>query len=338
MKVLFYHGLPFSLVHGGAQTQIEQTKCGLESVGVDGEWLRFWDGSQAGDIIHAFAPVERTFIQEARSKGIPVVLTSLLTAECNWPKHRLKWKHRKLKIMEKLPGFSGIYGALSWRNCHSASINIVGLECEKRVLSDVYGVPEDKIAVVPLGLSETYLKSEPATREGDCLICVGTITERKQSVKLAEMAREAEVPVLFVGKPYREDDPYWRVFKSLIDDRWVNHHSHVSSEEGMIELYRRARGFVIFSAIENWCLAAHEAAACGLPLLLPSLNWSRERFPEASFFPGSGQAEALRNFWNGAKKLPTVPRNRVPGWDESARQLSAIYREILGGPKASFGS
>jgi glycosyltransferase involved in cell wall biosynthesis len=46
----------------------------------------------------------------------------------------------------------------------------------------------------------------------------------------------------------------------------------------MIGLLQRARGFVLNSRFENWSLAAHEAAACGLPLLLPDLPWSREQF------------------------------------------------------------
>ncbi len=62
-----------------------------------------------------------------------------------------------------------------------------------------------------------------------------------------------------------------------------------------------ARGFVLFSRYENWSLVAHEAAVCGLPLLLPDLNWSRECFGEqATYFNLAGggvNAQILKNFY-----------------------------------------
>ena len=43
MKVLIDHQLPFLLAHGGLQIQIEQTKAALEKIGIEVEYLRFWD-------------------------------------------------------------------------------------------------------------------------------------------------------------------------------------------------------------------------------------------------------------------------------------------------------
>jgi glycosyltransferase involved in cell wall biosynthesis len=84
--------------------------------------------------------------------------------------------------------------------------------------------------------------------------------------------------VLFVGKPFAAGDSYWEQFRQLVDNKYVRHQPHVASEQEMIGLLQRARGFVLNSRFENWSLAAHEAAACDLPLLLPDLPWSREQF------------------------------------------------------------
>ena len=46
MKVLFDHPNPFLLAHGGFQTQIVQTKVALERIGVEVDWLRWWDDEQ----------------------------------------------------------------------------------------------------------------------------------------------------------------------------------------------------------------------------------------------------------------------------------------------------
>ena len=79
MKVLFDHPNPFLLAHGGFQTQIEQTKKALEAVGVEVEWLRWWDDKQKGDLIHYFGRAHPGYIRQAQGKGIKVVMSELLT-------------------------------------------------------------------------------------------------------------------------------------------------------------------------------------------------------------------------------------------------------------------
>ena len=54
MKILFDHSAPFLLAHGGQQIQIEETKRALEQIGIEVEWLRWWDSAQTGNIIHYF--------------------------------------------------------------------------------------------------------------------------------------------------------------------------------------------------------------------------------------------------------------------------------------------
>jgi len=99
----------------------------------------------------------------------------------------------------------------------------------------------------------------------------------------------------------------------------------------MIRLLQSARGFVIFSQHENWCLSAHEAAACGLPLLLPDQNWSRERFGEKASYlvpnADSANTERLRDFYKQAAVLPVPPR--PPGWGDAAIAIKRVYEQVL---------
>jgi glycosyltransferase involved in cell wall biosynthesis len=182
-------------------------------------------------------------------------------------------------------------------------------------------------------LNDAYLKAGAGRRTAPHLICTGTITERKCSVELATLARAAQVPVLFVGKPYAESDPYWVRFKSLIDGQWVKYQGHVADESTMIALLQSARGFVLMSWYENWCLSAHEAAACGLPVLLVDQNWSRERFGNAArYFPGIGagadNTRILKRFYEEALQLP-APAVRLFGWPHVARELMKVYEQTI---------
>src|SRR5687768_6171179 len=78
MKVLFDHPSPFLLAHGGFQTQIEQTKAALDGAGVEVEYLRWWDATQKGDLIHFFGRPGASYVDFAHHKGMKVVLSELL--------------------------------------------------------------------------------------------------------------------------------------------------------------------------------------------------------------------------------------------------------------------
>lgn len=333
MKVLLNCFAPCSLAHGGAQIQIEQTKAGLESLGIEVEYLRWWDGQQQGDLIHHFGPVSNALLDQARTVGKPLVLTTLFTETCNRSNAQLTRQGWLTQFILALPFGRGVKAQLTWQTYTRCAMNVVGLECERDVLERIYRVPTGRISVVPLGLSEAYLTAGPGRREQSHLICTGTITARKNCVELAEMAHAAQSPILFVGKPYHPTDAYWQRFQSLIDGRWVKHHPHVSSEEEMIALLQSARGFVLMSNFENWCLSAHEAAACGLPLLVQNQKWSRERFGAAAhYFAAIGNSAAnvnrLKRFYGDCPTLKP-PAIKQHDWREVARQLVAVYEKAL---------
>jgi glycosyltransferase involved in cell wall biosynthesis len=331
LKILFDHPSPFFLTHGGFQTQIQETKRALESTGLEIEWVRWWDANQTGDIIHFFGAAPVDYIEQAREKSLKVVQTMLFTATCNRNDLRLKLQGAIIRALLAAPIGRGIKRQLNWRSFLLCDMNVVGLEAERQVLEWVYRVPPARISVVPLGVSQEFLTAGAAPSRGDFLICVGTITERKNTVALARMAYEAKVPILFVGKPYGLSGPYWEKFAALIDNRWVRYHPHVENSIELIKLYHGARGSVVMSRYENWCLAAHEATACGLPLLLAPLKWARERFgTEAHYFSGHAKEDIriLRQFYEQARTLP-APNVKLPSWHDVGTRLNQIYADVV---------
>lgn len=332
MKVLIDHQSPFLLAHGGLQVQIEQTKAALEKAGVEVEYLRWWDETQTGDIIHFFGSPPIGYQNMARRKHIPLVNTVLFTETCNRSGGRLKLQGLVTRAILALPFGGSVKNQLAWKSFQNSQWIIVGLSAEKEVLQTVYGVPESRIRVIPLGCEGEFMAATPATRLGDHLICVATIAERKRILELAQFAMKAEVPILFVGKPYNESDSYWVRFKRMTETSpFIRHKPHVGNRAELIVLLQQARGFALFSKYENWCMVADEASACGLPLLLPDQKWVRERYGSAVHYlsesdPGKNP-ERLRRFYQNAPNLPVPPRP-LP-WEEVARRLLEIYRSIL---------
>jgi glycosyltransferase involved in cell wall biosynthesis len=331
MKILFDHPLPFALAHGGAQIQIEQTKTALEKNGVEVEFLRWWDSRQKGDLIHYFGVPPAVNLEKARAKKIPVVITQLFSETCNRSDAQLRAQGWLVQTALRLPFGEGIKQQLAWRAFRACSHLVVGLEAERRVLELVHRVPQNRVSIVPLGLPEIFLNAAPASRSENFLIYAGAITAQKNCIPLARLAQKAGVPLLFVGKPFAENDPYWLEFRAMIDGRCVLHQPHIDDPAAMLALLQLARGAVLMSRFENWSFTIHEAAACGLPVLLPPLKWARECFgAQAHYFTGDETRDAaiLRQFWESAPTLP-APTIKLHSWDEVARQLHAVYARVL---------
>ena len=170
-------------------------------------------------------------------------------------------------------------------------------------------------------------------RKGDYLISIATITERKNTLLLAEAARHAKTPVVFLGKPYSTNDEYYLRFKALVDDKFVRYPGYVSEEE-KYRLIRSARGFVLLSQFESGCIAVYEAAAAGLPLLLSDLPWAAEVYNHVAgacfVSPGNGVtiASKLAAFFRSVHRgsQPTFP---VPSWRDVARRYLSVCEKVL---------
>ena len=90
MKVLFAHLMPFALAHGGLQVQITQSRAALEKLGIEVEFLRWWDEAQSGEVLHHFGRMSSYLVRAAHQKGFKVVVTELLTEQGSRSLARIK--------------------------------------------------------------------------------------------------------------------------------------------------------------------------------------------------------------------------------------------------------
>ena len=331
MKILLQHGFPFFLAHGGLQTQIEQTKLGLEAVGVEVEYLRWWDEQQTGDLILFFCRPGAGLIEMAHQKKIRVVLSDLLTGQGSRP----AWKHRlhrwALKSVTALCP-SMISSKLSSYIYREADACFALTPWEAQLMTTIYGADARKVYVIPNGVEEVFLAEPPRTR-GKWLICTATVVGRKRVLELAQAALLAQTPVWIIGKPYAEDDPYFVAFQKLAQahPEFIRYEGSISDRAQMARIYREARGFVLLSTKESLSLSALEAAACECPLLLSDLPWARVTFKEsAQYCPIASPAVTarhLRAFYEAAPTLALPPQPLT--WRQVGEQMKRIYEEVL---------
>jgi len=336
MKILFDHPLPFALAHGGFQTQIEQTKAALQGIGVEVEWLRWWDSAQTGDIIHYFGRPLSGYVKFAQQKGMGVVVSELLTGPGSRPAHLRRAQKLIMRIAKAvLPNEFTL--KLAWDTYQTADAFVALTTWEKQLMTELFDADPARVQVIPNGVEGVFFSDpdRPIIRNGTHLVCTATITERKRVVELARAAVIAKVPVQIIGKPYSEADPYYREFLNIADGSAgiVQYKGPVPDREQLAEIYQRAPGFVLLSAMESLSLSALEAAASGCPLLLSDLPWARASFGSgASYVAVTGTtatADALHLFHSS---LPQAPKPALPAsWIKVAEALRALYAALRSG-------
>jgi glycosyltransferase involved in cell wall biosynthesis len=332
MKILFDHQLPFLLAHGGLQIQIERTKKALEAAGVELEYLRWWDDTQRGDVIHFFGRANPSHIDFAHAKGMKYVMSELLTGQGSRTRTQLRAQSLvELALRAVVP--ATFLANFRWDSYHKADVCIVLTEWEAEVTRLLFALPPDRLHVVPNGVEpEFFTTPENLIKRGDELVCTATITERKRVLELAEAAVAARVPVRILGNPYGKDDPYYLRFLALAERHsdFVRYAGPVNDRAELARIYQSARGFVLLSTMESLSLSALEAAASGCPLFLSDLPWARSTFGHNATYCPIGKtvstAAALRRF---NEEAPTLPTPAMPcRWGDVANQLVRIYQKL----------
>ena len=331
MKVLFDHHLPFALAHGGVQHQLIQTKAALEKIGIETDFIRWWDDAQRGDIIHFIGRPSADYIVFAHGKGCKVVIAELLTATGSRTRGQLVLQKFSTNIFKSiLP--KTFTARLAWDAYRLADACIANTSWEAHLMNYLFGTPEERIHVVPNGVEEIFLNSQKAPRE-KWLVCTATITERKRILELAQAAVRAKTPLWVIGKAYSDSDAYAQKFFALAKQnlQFIRYEGAISNRAQLAKIYREARGFVLLSAMETRSLSAEEAAACECPLLLSDLPWARSTFGEpATYCPirsTESTAQILKKFYSEAPQLP--PPLKPATWEDVARQLEKIYESVF---------
>ena len=331
MKILFDHPNPFLLAHGGFQTQIEQTKAGLIAVGVEVEYLRWWDDHQTGDVIHYFGRPMASHVELAKKKGLKFVLGELLTGLGSRSGTTRAAQRLVIRAAQSLLP-TEFTARMGWNCYRLADACIANTPWERKLMIEMFGALAEKVHCLPNGVETPFFAVAPHER-GSWLVCTATITERKRVVELAEAAVLAQTPLWVVGRPYSESDPYGCRFLDLARQhpKLIRYEGAVGDRAKLAVIYREARGFVLLSTMESLSLSALEAAACECPLLLSDLPWARCSFSQGvEFCPvtsPAATARILRRFYDTAPKMSAPLRPLT--WPQVGDQLAGIYRSLF---------
>lgn len=331
MKILLHDETPAYLVHGGKQVHAQKLFENLSLLGVDVEYARWWDPTQKCDLVHSLGCSQK-LVWAAQQAGIKLVLTQIVSETNNPPVSRIcrRFRNQAIRSLHS----DRISSLFSWYFFPNFDALVYMYKFDLEVAISIYGVPREKTHVIPHGCEEDLISRLQLgiRNEHSYLVCMAGIIPRKNSVLLAKAAKLADVPVVFLGKPFNEMDAYYLEFKSLVDGKSVIYPGQVSGSEKERWL-KEASGFVLLSKHESGCLVIYEASAAGLPLLLSDLPWAyaygeHPAIQHVKLNDVKMIANHLKSFFDNSKRLNSLSFP-VLTWKEIARQYIDVYTSVL---------
>jgi glycosyltransferase involved in cell wall biosynthesis len=196
-------------------------------------------------------------------------------------------------------------------------------ERTKRDLIELYGVPEQKIAVTPHGVDPAFGPGENGAH--DYLLYVGAIQARKNPLAAAEAAAAVGMPLVVAG-PDRE-----HALARELERLGADLRGYVEKDE-LAQLYRGAAALVLPSRYEGFGLPVLEAMACGTPVVAGPDPALQEVAGDAALYAEpDGLADAIRRAIEERGRLVAAGFARAARftWEETARRTLDVYRQAL---------
>ena len=198
------------------QTLSESLMREIAGLGVEVEQERWWDPQQKGDILHyIMRPPYAVNVRLAHEKGFKVIMTENLDQTASRTKTQLFIQRQITRWARRL--VPGLVNRMAWDVYQLLDAMVYVVPIELKVAQYLFDAPADRGYIISQGLEEQAiqkLSSPEGMGQGDFLVSVAVISERKNSLLLAEAARKANVPIVFLGKPLVEDDYYQRFLKA----------------------------------------------------------------------------------------------------------------------------
>ena len=220
MRVGMFTRMPRQFYCGGAEVQVEKTVEWLRQIGVEADYVEYGASRKPYDLFHFFGFYPFDLVTAAAAQA-PVVISpiyySLNPAE-----------FLKAKILRRLP-FTVFRGY--WKALRLAKVLLPNSNAEKRQLTSLWGLDESKIRIVPNGVDEAFVGTDPDAFRKQFLsgwdpgerfvFSAHRIESRKNSLLLVQAALRTGVSLAIAGQVNTSlgEREYIRRVLELIEDR-----------------------------------------------------------------------------------------------------------------------
>lgn len=331
-----------SILHGGPRTQIRETMQGLEREGISARLFDPWAPfrPEQGDLFHLFAANIGTYhlAREIHALGLPIVVSPI-----TFSAHAHGFVRTALRITrlaQKIgPGIWSDY-ALCADICQWAARVLPNSGAEQELIVRGYGVPRERVTVIPNGVEPRFLDADPALfkrtygLEGHILTVGHTGHKRKNVLRLIQALGKIDHPSVIIG----------RIIKGPYGDtcvREASRHKQILLLDGLdhsspmlASAYAACNVFVLPSLFETPGIAALEAGLAGANVVITPYGGPKEYFLEYAEYVEPRSVESIRQGIVRAlnRKKDGRLREHIRAsylWEHVARQTADVYRTVL---------
>lgn len=216
--------------------------------------------------------------------------------------------------------------------CTDAVITVS--QSSKEDISDVFGVPEERILVIPHGIDhEQFSKPvEPSLDVADAvtspyLLYVGNIEPRKNLIELIHAVERLDLKLVIAGRPAWN---YGAAMEAIQSSKNVVHLGFVT-EVDKVALMQRCEAFVFPSNYEGFGFPVLEAMAAGAPVIcsdrgsLAEVAGSVARIVKDT--SADGIVDVLSNSLGNEHWIDQA-RSEGPKWAAEFRWESSVQRHL----------
>jgi glycosyltransferase involved in cell wall biosynthesis len=349
LQVLLAGKLTALAAPGGGEVQMQATAEALRELGIAARMWRPWEDDLADcDLLHLFGsvPDHLSVIEAAQQRGVPVVLSTIA-----WYDLRSLWREPR-GLARRLAGCgrfllrAAVPRVPSWRRqlYHSVDLLLPNSQAEARQLQAYFGVPCERIHVVPNGADLRFVAAMPdafVEKFGvrDFVLYAGRIEPRKNQLNFLRAMEGTNVPVVILGDVVPGHERYAERCRQVAGprvrflDRFEHHDPLLASA------YAACRCLVLASWFETPGLVALEAGLLGTPLVLTRRGCTPEYFGSHAQYVRPDdlrgiRATVMRATWGQRNAALAEHVRRNFSWAAAAQATAAAYEKLLAHPEA----
>ena len=243
---------------------------------------------------------------------------------------------------------------LFWRRSARWATHIITIsEYSKREIVTHFGIADEKISVIPLGVDERWFRPTSLALTQKILtkldlpesffLCVGTLQPRKNIARVIEAYRslpqyvQREKPLVIVGQAGWECED---MVSALVSGaygksvRWLNY----VADDDLLAIMGNAVALVFPSLYEGFGLPVLEACAANVPVITSNGSALPEVAGDAAKFVDPLNSESISHAMLELLENPALAEMlRAKGharaldytWKQTAAMTSDVYRKIL---------
>jgi len=334
MKIGVFAYPTMRLDPGGGMFTLNQTFQYLKDKGYDVHRFDPWTHRlEDFDLIHHFGLGYGNYdwFLTVKAAGKKLAITTMYWLPDHPKSQRLSRKYLSRLTTIKPPP------ALVRLMLNEADLILPNAEGEQHLLSDLYGVKEEKMAIVPCGVSDRFVGADPepfSQHYGlkNFLLCIGRFDPRqKNQLGLIRANKNTGLPLVLTGRPITGAEDYLEQCKreAAPDTVFID---YLNPEDHLLaSAFAAANTLVVPSFYEYPCMVAMEALLAGTKVAITNGGTTQETFKQYANYFNPNSASDMRDsivhtFHNSLPENSIEYARKTFLWENVGRQLESAYR------------